>query len=1234
MKLKESIFFILFLLSFCTALLIENFALKDDFLQQDANALLRHKLNKKLAKQEQLLSDSAITELIDGFDLSNDLYKEIKKQQVSVFAYKHQCLVFWTDNLIQPYNFPCANGFKKEILQNKKGWFQMVSIRKGEFDIYCYYQFYQSYPFNNAYFIDAFNSELSFNNVSLKENTAKLQLEPSGYMRHSNLPEIDQASFSGKRKRQMLEFFYVISFVFFLGFSIQIANKRQVFNARRFVVFLMSYISVFNFLAFSNIVLKHKSDIPLFSPDLAAYSSTIPSLGHCVLLMAGIVSALIVIHQILSTLKQKSHLEPSRFIYVAISIVQWGLNYLVIFVVLPKYILNSRINYDFKLLANVDENTLIGLFNVFLFFFVILLLNRILANLVKHKINQASFLKLHILIGLIVAIFSYFFSHANGFLLICFSVYGLLLPFWVLFIKKLLFRHIVVLGLLCAAIFSVQFEQLNSYKEKEHRKLFATKLIAKEDIDLEFKLLNIEEEMVHNEAIDSLFYYTEGDYNELELNYRYTFFNDFIKNYDISLMRYDSFGADITPNKLSYAYANALYNQSTNKSISNYFLYIKDLHYLGGYLAKYEICPGKRNIGYVFLLLTPKVKSDLYNLDYFFNKMDYSNLVDNRYSYAIYQKNELIKSLGSYPYTLSNDLQYSKMEDESFIEVNGYSQLLKKINNETFIIVSLKSATWNQIFTVFTFILLYFTAVLVVVFMGIYALIFIIGLLGFNSRFQKIYGVITKYLRVININKLYLETKIRLSFLLMSVLICSVVVYFTVQNVNKSFKEKQNESLDKKMSQIVSELEVGYSKRDERPIKNLIKHLANTYEVDINLYFKDGTLYQTANNRIYDESWFSPYIHPLAHYELIQRKQYNLKQVERIGLLEYSSYYNALFDANRNLIGYVHVPYFSKSLDLKNEFSTYLGSLLNISALLLMISLLIASYIGQSLVRPLNLMIASLAKIKLGEQNQLINWSRNDEIGQLVDEYNVMLKKLELSTEKLARSEREGAWKEMAKQVAHEIKNPLTPMKLHLQHLQMSLHKDDAHLKEKIASISHILIDQIDQLSHMAEEFSSFAKMPMALPELQNINQILNSSIVLFRSQSHLEIEYELSTDIIMVMVDKDQLARVFTNILKNAQQATEDNEICKIQVKVTANDAYVDISIADNGKGIEEDLKDKIFQPNFSTKNSGMGLGLAICKKIIEQMHGSITFESALNNGTTFHVVLPIHKSDTPLNI
>src|SRR5690606_12759057 len=141
-----------------------------------------------------------------------------------------------------------------------------------------------------------------------------------------------------------------------------------------------------------------------------------------------------------------------------------------------------------------------------------------------------------------------------------------------------------------------------------------------------------------------------------------------------------------------------------------------------------------------------------------------------------------------------------------------------------------------------------------------------VSLLTFHPIFNKLYGVVIKYFRIININKLYLETQIRLSFLLIAVLICSVVIYFTVQNVNRSFKEKQSEDLDRKMSQILSEIELGYKKKSQRPIQILIKHLAGTYEVDINIYLKDGTLYQTANNRIYYEGWFSPYIHPEAHF--------------------------------------------------------------------------------------------------------------------------------------------------------------------------------------------------------------------------------------------------------------------------------------------------------------------------------------------------------------------------------
>lgn len=1232
--MKRAVFFSLFLLSFASAFLLENSALRSELPIKDANKRLIRKLEKKRVIQERVLSNPEVLAMVDGFDVNCDLYSALKRDKLSFQAYKHKCLVFWSDNDVQPYNFTAENKFEKRMLRNSKGWYQMVSLRIGDYDLYCYYPFYHRYPFNNAYFQNGFSQDLDFDEVEIVENALEPAIQAGAYEIHKTLPALNQADYSGKRLRRVVEFFYTLSFLCFSVFLFFAAGKRPNFNARLFVVGFAAFIAGFNLLAFFNVILKHKANIPLFSPELAAYSDFIPSLGHCILMSVAVLCLLLIIHQGLGFLKEREKGLSGYGAYITVSLLHWIISFYVILIILPSFILNSRINYDFKLLTNVTEYTLLGLFNVFLLFLFILLSNRILVSLIRNHLLRKPFFKVHLLTCIPIIATAWIIGKENGFLLLCFAAYGFLLPIWVLFVNKILFRHIMAIAFLTAAMFSVQFEQLNSFKEKENRKLFANKLIAKEDIDLEIKLLNIEKEMIHAAAIDSFFYYTKNDYQELELNYRYTFFSEFIRNYDISLMRYDSLGNDISPNKLTYAYVNDLYNQSTNKNISNYFLYIEDLHYLGGYLAKYEICPGLRNIGYVYLLLTPKIKSDQYTLDYFFSKMDNNHLADNRYSYAIYQKNELVRGLGTYPYKLSDHDRYRSMDDESFLEENGFSQLIKKIDNETFVLVSLKAATWNQIFTVFTFILLCFTAILIAVFILIYILIFIIGLFGFNPFLQRLYGVITQYLRVININQLYLETKIRLSFLLMSVLICSVVVYFTVQNVNKGFREKQSETLDKKMSQIVSELEFGYSKRDDRPMQNLIKHLANTYEVDINLYFKDGTLYQSANNRIYDEVWFSPYMHPKAHSELIQKQQYSIKQYEQIGLLEFQSFYNAIFDEDRNLIGYVHLPYFSKSLDLKREFSTYLGSLLNMSTLLLMISLLIASYFGQSLVRPLNLMIESLARIKVGGQNKAIDWSRNDEIGQLVEQYNIMLKKLEISTEKLAKSEREGAWKEMAKQVAHEIKNPLTPMKLHLQHLQMSLHRDDAHLKEKIAGISQILIEQIDQLSRMAEAFSSFAKMPLAVPQVCNLHQVLNSSVVLFRAQNNLDITYEESKETLPVYVDKDQIQRVFTNILKNAQQAAQEDVAVHISVRVTHSDGEVQVAFTDNGRGIESDLKDKIFQPNFSTKNSGMGLGLAICQKIIEQVNGRITFESEVNKGSTFYVILPVYKSDSLSNI
>jgi nitrogen fixation/metabolism regulation signal transduction histidine kinase len=347
--------------------------------------------------------------------------------------------------------------------------------------------------------------------------------------------------------------------------------------------------------------------------------------------------------------------------------------------------------------------------------------------------------------------------------------------------------------------------------------------------------------------------------------------------------------------------------------------------------------------------------------------------------------------------------------------------------------------------------------------------------------------------------------------------------------------------------------------------------------------------------------------------------------MEQIGNLKYTASYGTIFDKDRQLVGFLNVPYFSRNLDLNEQFSNFLSSLINILIVMLVLTLLLSMQIGAGLVKPLKLVIESLTKIKLGSSNEPIQISRNDEIGQLVMQYNHMLEKLEESSNKLALSEREGAWKEMAKQVAHEIKNPLTPMKLHLQHLQFLIQRKDPNLTEKITEVSKILIEQIDQLSHMAEEFSSFAKMPISIIEKVNVEQILQTTVQLFTSFNQLEIEMNALSNPVEVNADPQQLQRVFTNIIKNAHQAVKESEVCvlKIDTKVTGNSILV--SFTDNGKGIEPELKDKLFVPNFSTKNSGMGLGLSISKRIIEGFNGEIWFESEVNIGTTFYVKLPI---------
>jgi nitrogen fixation/metabolism regulation signal transduction histidine kinase len=214
----------------------------------------------------------------------------------------------------------------------------------------------------------------------------------------------------------------------------------------------------------------------------------------------------------------------------------------------------------------------------------------------------------------------------------------------------------------------------------------------------------------------------------------------------------------------------------------------------------------------------------------------------------------------------------------------------------------------------------------------------------------------------------------------------------------------------------------------------------------------------------------------------------------------------------------------------------------------------------------------------------------------------------------------------MAKQVAHEIKNPLTPMRLSLQHLQHSISRGDDHIEEKVKKTIALMIRQIDSLSAMAEEFSSFAKMPEPILENIDLKLVLTDAVDLMEKEMGQPITLKIDVDTIPVLADPHQLGRIFNNIFKNAIQAIPDDRIGQIVVDVMMLQKSVLLTISDNGKGIPPELFDKIFSPNFSTKNSGMGLGLAITKKIIEQFNGRIQFKSEINVGTVFEIEIPLN--------
>lgn len=407
--------------------------------------------------------------------------------------------------------------------------------------------------------------------------------------------------------------------------------------------------------------------------------------------------------------------------------------------------------------------------------------------------------------------------------------------------------------------------------------------------------------------------------------------------------------------------------------------------------------------------------------------------------------------------------------------------------------------------------------------------------------------------------------------------------------------------------------------------KDEIYQISDVLSAPFNIYDLEGTLIKSSRPKFETETQSNCLdAEILNQLESSAEKRY----VERNSAAgdEYQASYTFITDKRFKPIGILNLPYYEDNSFYDKELREILIRLGTVCLLMLLVAVGLAYFISKYITRSLETVSDMMHKTDLTKRNEKIFIEDpSSEIGKLVDSYNAMIDELEQSAAKLARGEREQAWREMAKQVAHEIKNPLTPMRLSVQMFERKFDPNDPDVHNKVAEYSKTLIQQIDTMSNIASAFSNFAQMPAQKNETLNVVKIVKLALDIFTEDY---IHFISDEKEIIAKLDRTQLIRVVTNLVKNAIQAVPDVEAPRILVSVASETNFVKLSVADNGIGIADEFSDKIFEPKFTTKSSGMGLGLGMVKNIVESYKGSIDFTSQPEKGTVFTVRFPSEET------
>lgn len=1149
----------------------------------------------------------------------------MEKEGLALLIYENDTLKFWSDNSIAVENWVKEVCLDSRTAKLRNGWFEVVHPTSNSTTtktIVGLVLIKNEYPYQNKYLVNEFQKDFSvpaetklitdnpnasngvknINNeylFSLQFNPANNSISLSAYL----------AAFLN-----VLAFFFLVLFVRdrALGLQSRIGKNNAV------LVFALA-LFVFRYLSIRFAFPEGFYSFDLFGPKIFADASSVwlTSLGD------------LLINMVLLFYVSYIFFSEFNFDALLLRIQKWN-KIIVTFIAFLAYfwfswlitklfsgvIQNSNIPFSINNLFSLNEYSYVGIIVFGLLLFVYFLFaDKMVVVLKRFALNN----KQYTLVFIVSSALHILISHLLGTLDLIIVLWPFVLILSIALIRKKQstypFSGIVFLVFLFSLYAVHVLVKHTEIKELESRKIYAEKLAAEQDPVAELLFQDIEKKLNQDSVLVSFVSGIEKQPTEFEKRVKQQYFSGFWEKYDVHVALFDSMCVPVIRSQ-NAVFDNTLYfdeliANGAYPTSCEHFYFLNNTTGKISYLAKLPLfkAPGSTaKYGTLYIELDAKFISDEIGFPELLldRNIGLSQELTN-YSYAKYKRGQLINQYGKFQYNLTSQ-GFEKNNDEFEIKkADGFNHLLYKADPQTLIVLSKRDEGVVGQVTTFSYLFSFFSLLLLSVL----------------------------FFRQISLGKLLenFSFKYRIQVLLVFIVLTSLALFGggTIYYIKQQFETKNKENISERIHSVLVDTEdklVAESTLTPSLAEYfsfVLKKSSSVFFTDINLYDAHGNLYASSSSKVFDEGLTSKKMNPEAYLQMAVLGKTEFVHDERIGKLEYLSAYIPFKNKQGKLLAYLNLPYFAKQSELEKEISGFLVALINIYVLLFVLSIITAILISNYVTKPLKLIQDKLSNIRLGKTNEPIEWKENDEIGSLVSEYNRMISELAKSAELLAKSERESAWREMAKQVAHEIKNPLTPMKLSVQHLQRTYKDNAPDMDEKMNRLTKTIIEQIDTLSSIATEFSNFAKMPKANLERVDLSETIVNTVDLYKNSPNTEIVFQNKTEQIpLVSADKEQLLRVFNNLIKNAIQSISEDKKGEINIALWAENKQYFISISDNGSGIPNDVLDKIFMPNFTTKTGGMGLGLAMVKNIVETINGKIWFETKANEGTTFYLSLP----------